>query len=80
MSLVELLPAVRQLPRAEQVQLLHLLIDGLAASQPNDGIPEELRQYLPKAGSVIEMPPLVTTDANGMATLQAALVASKGAV
>ena len=29
MSLAELLPAVRALPRAEQVQLMHLLVDEL---------------------------------------------------
>ena len=33
MSLTELLPAVRALPRAERIRLVHLLIDELARPQ-----------------------------------------------
>ena len=36
MSLAEILPAVRSLPRTEQVRLVHLLIDELA--RPEDFI------------------------------------------
>lgn len=54
MSLAELLPAIRALPRAEQVQLLHLLVDGVAeASPPNlNEIPVELRKQLPTTAEV----------------------------
>jgi hypothetical protein len=53
-SLAELLPAIRALPRAEQVELLHLLIDGVAQAPPvsgDDGITDEMRKWFPP-GSV----------------------------
>ena len=54
MSVAELLPAIRALPKAEQVQVLHLLIDCVAGGQPaDDGIPEEVRKLLPPPGSVV---------------------------
>ncbi len=76
MSLAELLPAIRALPKAEQVALLHLLVDGVAeapaALNPADvGIPEEMRKYLPPPGTVIPHHDPVTTDAAGTAKLDA---------
>ena len=35
MSLAELLPAIRALPKPEQVQLMHLLVDGVSQSAPS---------------------------------------------
>ena len=59
MSLAELLPAIRALPRAEQVELLHLLIDGVSQAPPPqptaDGIPDELRKLLPPPGSSVDV-------------------------
>ena len=54
MSLAELLPAIRALPKSERVQLLHLLVDDVTAApvppaqSVNDfGIPEaELRKMI----------------------------------
>jgi hypothetical protein len=50
-SLAELLPAIRALPRAERVQLLHLLIDEVAeapaAPEPLDAFTEEMRKLFP---------------------------------
>jgi hypothetical protein len=34
MSLAELLPAIRALPREEQVQLMHLLVDEMSKEMP----------------------------------------------
>lgn len=52
MSLAELLPAIRALPKPEQVELLHLLIDGVAEPPPtatnaDDGITDEIRRMFP---------------------------------
>lgn len=51
MSLAELLPAIRALPKPERVQLLHLLIDEVAetprTSQPLDALTEETRKQFP---------------------------------
>lgn len=56
MSLAELLPAIRALPKSEQVQLLHLLIDDVATLPPvDDGISEELRRILPPPGAVVDL-------------------------
>jgi hypothetical protein len=73
-SLAELLPAIRALPKAERVELLHLLIDGVAETPSkllgpgDDGISDELRKLLPPPGSVIEYWD-VTTDAAGWAAI-----------
>ncbi len=56
MSLAELLPAIRALPKSERVQLIHLLIDDVVPVPPvDDGISEELRKLLPPPGSVVEV-------------------------
>ena len=71
MSLAELLPAIRALPKAERLQLLHLLVDGVAEVPPaDDGIPEELRHLLPPPGTFIEYREPVTTDAAGWAVIE----------
>jgi hypothetical protein len=51
-SLAELLPAIRALPKSERVQLLHLLIDEVAEAptaslDPLDALTEEMRKQLP---------------------------------
>jgi hypothetical protein len=80
-SLAELLPAIRSLPRSEQVELLHLLIDGVAQpASPDDGIPESLRELLPPPGSVIPQVSPVFTDAAGLRVLEAVLAEGKGTV
>lgn len=57
MSLAELLPAIRALPKAEQVQLLHLLVDGVAEAPPAEPPkpPSVEEQLLERLG--IEIPP-----------------------
>jgi hypothetical protein len=40
MSANDLLPAVRALPRAEQLKLVHAVIDSLAAPAPHASIPD----------------------------------------
>jgi hypothetical protein len=51
MSLAELLPAIRALPKPERVQLLHLLIDEVAevpaTPDPLAALTEEMRQQFP---------------------------------
>jgi hypothetical protein len=56
MSLADLIPAIRALPKSEQVKLLHLLVDGVAEVSPGadptapDGVTNELRKLLPPNG------------------------------
>lgn len=77
MSLAELLPAIQSLPCSERVQLLHLLIDGVAETPPpGDGIPERLRPFVPPEGAVIPFHSPVTTDAAGMQLLESLLPAT----
>jgi hypothetical protein len=52
-SLAELLPALRALPKADQVALLHLLIDELTGTQPT----EPHRSDTPLPGEVSKLPP-----------------------
>lgn len=81
MSLAELLPAIRALPKPERVQLLHLLVDGIAevSAQPaDDGIPNELRKLLPPPGGAIPYREPVTTDAAGLATIEKLLTEAEG--
>ena len=71
MSVAELLSAIRALPKAERVQLLHLLNDGLTEEKTaDDGIPEELRKLLPPSGSVIPYHEPITTDAAGWRVIE----------
>jgi hypothetical protein len=74
MSLAELLPAIRSLSKAEQVELLHLLIDGVAQpAASDDGIPEALRGLLPPPGTVVPHIGPITTDAEGIRVLETLL-------
>lgn len=86
MSLAELLPAIRALPKAEQVQLLHLLVDGVAAAPApasnglDDDIPVSLRSAFPPEGvPEVWIPDAITTDAPGAEALTAALAELKSA-
>ncbi|MDY3553755.1 hypothetical protein R5W24_002869 [Gemmata sp. JC717] len=81
MSLTELLPAIRALSRAEQVQLLHLLVDGVAdtpapipqRARTDDGvIPDALRTLIPQTAE------LWFPEANPSAAAGAARVLQEG--
>ena len=78
MSVTELLPAIRALPKAEQVRLLHLLIDGVTEDKSaDDGIPDELRKSLPPPNTVIPYREPITTDAEGWRVIEPATAEMK---
>ncbi len=79
MSVAELLSAIRALPKAERVELLHLLNDEVTeTTSTDDDIPEELRKLLPPPGSAIEIwSPDVVTDAAGWAAIEREIAAQK---
>lgn len=76
MSYPEILDAARALPRDEQVQLAHALLEsepGPVAEVPEylRGFPEHLWPLIPPPGTVVEVwSPLATTDAAGWAEIE----------
>jgi hypothetical protein len=54
-SFPEILEAVKALPRAEQVRLMHLLVDELGTAPTGDDIPEHLRHLMPPQGTVFDI-------------------------
>lgn len=72
MSVAELLPAIRALPKAERVRLLHLLIDGVAADEPEAA---RLADLFPAGGTFdVHTPP---DGYEAAAALQQLLAAAK---
>ena len=79
MSLADLLPAIRSLSKPEQVELLHLLIDGVAKSSSADtDIPEALLGFVPPPGTLVPVHTPAVTDAVGMSVLNELLSADGG--
>ena len=63
MTLSELLPAVRALPRAEQVQILHTLVDEIGKPAPVPELPPDLERQLASADEWPVWSPLGTPEA-----------------
>jgi len=76
MSLADLLPAIRALPRAEKAELLHLLVDDVTAPPvADDGVTGEMRKLLPPSGAVVDFVWPTTIDSATHATLNKVLAA-----
>jgi phage terminase large subunit-like protein len=77
MSFSELLIAVKALPQAEKIQLMHLLVDEVRSSMDNTREAEELSKLFPQ-GAVLHAGWQVTIDEAGMRAIQEQLTSAKG--
>lgn len=57
MSLADLLPAIRALPRAEKAELLHILIDGVTEASPRGDAALLAAFFPPGAAFEVASPP-----------------------